>query len=274
MSPITLTLRKAPAQSVDCSPIVPDAIAGKTTEEVESIALACGNRMLRVKELFDVAGNDTTRIVIRAGSALLERIAAGMKSGSICVEGDCGAYAGLGLLGGQLVVTGNAGAFAASGMRGGSMEIRGNAADFLGAALAGDKQGMRGGTVVVRGNAGDRCGDRMRRGLILIKGDSGDYCGSRMLAGTIVVQGRVGRFPGFALRRGTLVLASIPPLGATFQNSGEHNLLFLDLLERHLLRAGEPIAHFVPVTGRVQRFCGDLAADGAGEILVRPQKKA
>lgn len=269
MSAITLTLRDSPAQSVDCSPLGPDLLAGKTKADVESIELACGNRRLRVKDLFDVGGGDATHVVIRGGSDRLERIGARMRSGTLSVEGDCGAYAGLGLRGGQLVIAGNAGVFAASGMRGGLVEIRGNAADFLGAALPGDKQGMRGGTVVVHGNAGDRCGDRMRRGLMLIKGNCGAYCGSRMLAGTILVQERVGELPGFALRRGTLLLASVPALPATFQDSGEHWLLFLTLLDKQLARAGGPFASFLPVPARVRRYCGDLAVGGAGEILVR-----
>ena len=150
------------------------------------------------------------------------------------------------------------------------INIRGNAADFVGSALPGDKQGMRGGTIVICGNAGDRVGDHLRRGIILIGGNAGAFCGSRMLAGTIIVSGRVGESPGFGLKRGTLLLAHTPAaLPATFQDSGEHVLLFLKLLEKYFQRAGEPFYEFLPLATRVRRYCGDHAAGGKGEILIR-----
>lgn len=126
-----------------------------------------------------------------------------------------------------------------------------------------------GGIIVVHGNAGDRAADRMRRGLILIGGDAGANCASRMLAGTILVSGRVGRMPGFALKRGTMLLARQPPeLPATFQDSGEHALLFLTLLEGELRKESERFGRFLPLGNCVRRYCGDLANGGTGEILV------
>ena len=90
-----------------------------------------------------------------------------------------------------------------------------------------------------------------------------------MLAGTILVWGRVGMMPGFMLKRGTLLLARQPPeLPATFQDSGEHALLFLTLLERELKRESERFGRFLPLGNRVRRYCGDLANGGTGEILV------
>ena len=121
----------------------------------------------------------------------------------------------------------------------------------------------------MHGNTGDRAADRMRRGLILIGGDAGAYCGSRMLAGTILVSGQVGMMPGFGLKRGTVLLARQPPeLPATFQDSGEHELLYLTLLGRELNKESERFARFLPLGNRVRRYCGDLANGGAGEILV------
>ena len=90
-----------------------------------------------------------------------------------------------------------------------------------------------------------------------------------MLAGTIIVSGRVGESPGFGLKRGTLLLAHAPAaLPATFQDSGEHALLFLTLLEKHFQRTGGPFNDFLPLATRVRRYCGDHATGGKGEILI------
>ncbi|HEV8645022.1 MAG TPA: formylmethanofuran dehydrogenase subunit C [Burkholderiales bacterium] len=267
MSALTLTLRALPPHSVDLSPLIPDRLAGLSRAAIENIAV--GSRGLQLSDLFAVSGDDAQQMIICNSSERLTHIGSGMTQGTITVEGDCGAYGGLGMRGGRIVVTGNAGAFAGSGMSAGGLEIRGNAGDFLGGALPGDKQGMRGGIIVVHGNAGDRAADRMRRGLILVGGNAGAYCGSRMLAGTVLVSGHVGVMPGFALRRGTLLLAQRPPeLPVTFQDSGEHALLFLTLLERELRRESERFARFLPLGNRVRRYCGDLANSGTGEILV------
>ena len=267
MSALTLTLNSLPSHSVDLSPLIPDRLTGLKKAAFESIAL--GSRALLVADLFAVTGDDAQQMIIRNSSDRLTRIGSGMTQGAITVEGNCGAYTGLGMRGGRIAVTGNAGPFSGNGMTAGGLEIRGDAGDFLGAALPGDKQGMRGGIIVVHGNVGDRAADRMRRGLILIGGDAGAYCGSRMLAVTILVSGLVGTMPGFGLRRGTLLFARQPPgLPATFQDSGEHALLFLTLLEKQLRRESERFARFLPLGNRVRRYCGDLAHGGTGEILV------
>jgi formylmethanofuran dehydrogenase subunit C len=266
---LTFTLREATGPEVDLSPLVPDALAGKGRTEIESIELREGNRNLPLRELFAVNEGDPQRIVVRNPSGRLIRLGAGMRSGEIHAQGDCGAFAGIGMRGGRLTIDGNAGDFAGSAMREGIIEIRGNAGNFLGAALVGDRQGMRGGAIVVRGSAGDRVGDRMRRGLILIAGDAGAYCGSRMLAGTILVKGKVGSSPGFALRRGSLLFAESPgEIPPGFRDNGEQPFLFLILLERHLRTAGAPLADFAPLAMRARRYCGDLATGGFGEILV------
>jgi formylmethanofuran dehydrogenase subunit C len=90
-----------------------------------------------------------------------------------------------------------------------------------------------------------------------------------MLAGTIFVAGAVGTTPGFALKRGTLLLGREPhSIPATFQDSGEHGLLFLTLLEKQLRREGPAFARFLPFARKVRRHCGDLACGGTGEMLV------
>ena len=158
----------------------------------------------------------------------------------------------------------------ATGISGGLIRVSGAVGDFLGAAIPGDQRGMRGGTVLVGGDAGDRVGDRMRRGLVLIEGRAGDYCASRMLAGTIAVWGPVGRFPGMAMKRGTLLLRQAPALLPTFTDSGRQSLGFLSLLVRSWRTLPGRFATIADSQAQVQRYMGDLANDGRGEILVWP----
>ncbi|HEX7812742.1 MAG TPA: formylmethanofuran dehydrogenase subunit C [Burkholderiales bacterium] len=267
MSARILTLRNALQTDVDASALIPECLRGLTDAAIASLPLP---GKLRVADLFDIGGEDSEHLVLRNATMRLTHVGARMKTGMVRVEGDCGPCTGMGMRGGQILVTGSAGAYAGCEMRAGILEIEGNVGDFAGSALPGNKQGMRGGIVIVHGNAGDRVGDRMRRGLILVAGDAGDCCGARMLAGTVVVKGKVGALPGLALKRGSLLL-DFPPaaLPVTFQDSGEHQLLFLTLLEKDLRRRGEPFARFVPLPTRVRRYCGDLATGATGEILVR-----
>lgn len=141
----------------------------------------------------------------------------------------------------------------------GSITIAGNAGDFLGAS-------MQKGTIICQGNASDRVGDQMRRGMILVDGNAGDYVASRMIAGTIGIYGKVGQYIGFNMKRGTLLLTQQPIIHATIQDCGTHTLPFLALLYASF----KPLASaFNQVKSqRVQRFGGDLACGGVGEILV------
>jgi uncharacterized membrane protein YraQ (UPF0718 family) len=64
-------------------------------------------------------------------------------------------------------------------------------------------------------------------------------------------------------------LARMPEnIPVTFQDSGEHSLLFLTLLEKQLQRDRQSFARFLPFSQKVRRYCGDLAWGGTGEILI------
>lgn len=265
MNALTFTLREHPRQTVDLSPLTPDKLRDKSLDEISALRLASGNRKLRVDELFALTPGDTQQIVIRTDSDKLNFVGREMAQGSITVEGNIGAYAGMHAHGGKLTVTGNVGAYAATGMVAGLMHIGGSAGDFLAASLPGDAHGMRGGTVVVDGNCADRLGDRMRRGVVLIRGATGSYCAARMLAGTIVVEGELGIFPGLRMQRGTLLAVHAPRLPPTFNDCGVHTFPFLRLLTHHLEALGHPLRKS-PV--RARRYVGDLASGGRGEILI------
>jgi formylmethanofuran dehydrogenase subunit C len=266
MSALTFTLKAAPAHRVDCSPLTPDQLAGKSLAEIAAITLQSGKQTLRVDSLFNISGEDASKIEFKNSHSKLDFIGKAMASGSITIHGDVGSYLAFQMKNGEITLHGNATDFAASGMAKGLLHIHGNVGDFLGAAIVGDRKGMKGGTVIVTGNAGERVGDQMRRGIILIEGNAGSYCASRMLAGTIGVLGSVGDYVGFSMRRGTLLLTQTPKLHPTIQDCGPHTLPFLSLMFKAL---GKLPTKFGSLNkNRVQRYAGDLANDGKGEILV------
>ncbi len=269
MSALTFSLKTQPAQRVDLSPLVPQLLQGLSIADIAAIELQSGKAKLRVDELFTIEGDDTQNIIIKNSTAKLDFIGKELENATITVEGDAGAYLGIGMKSGTIKVTGNAGLYAACEMKNGYLEIAGNTGDFLGAALPGNKMGMKGGTILIKGNAGERVGDHLRRGTILIEGNAGDYCGSRMTAGTIAVMGNTGKYLGYAMRRGTLLLWNAPQLSASFNDCGSHTLAFLPILFASFKSLDSKFADASVAFNRVQRYAGDMAEIGQGEVLVK-----
>ncbi len=270
MSGASLRMVRPPRQRLDLSPLLPERLAGMSVAAIGAIELLCGNRRLRVDEVFEVTPGESPALTIRSGDAALDCIGRGMTSGEIIVEGEAGAYAGLSMSGGRLTVRGNAGAFAGAALRGGDLEIEGDAGDWLGGGLPGERRGMTGGLILLRGNAGNRAADRQRRGIILIEGTAGDHLGARMVAGTtVVLGGAVGAFPGFAMKRGTLLLlGAVRRMLPTFADAGIHELGFVGLLAAHLAEHSPRLGAVAGRLARLRRLVGDRAADGKGEILL------
>ena len=266
MSALTFTLKKDLVQKLDVSPLIPDLLADKSVADIAATLLWYGKQQIRTDEAFTITGSDKQDLVFNNSSAKIDYLGSGMKSGSISINGDTGAFLAFQMRQGNITLNGNAADFAASGMAGGLLQINGNVADYLGAAIVGDRKGMKGGIVIVKGNAGERVGDQMRRGMILIEGNVGRYCASRMLAGTIGVLGHAGEYIGYGMRRGTLLLSQTPKLHATIQDCGTHTLPFLSLMFKSF--SGLPSQFAQLNQNRVQRFAGDIGNDGKGEILV------
>lgn len=270
MNALTFTLKKTLQHSLNCAALTPTYLANKSANEIASIILQYGKTQLRVDEVFEITGEDSQNIhfkdTTKNTTDKLDYIGANMVSGNITINGNVGAYLGFSMIKGEIHCNGNTGDLAACNMAGGLLKVSGNTGDFLGGASAGLRKGMRGGTVNVKGNAGDRAGDQMRRGLILIEGCVGDYCGSRMIAGTIAVLGNVGKYAGFSMQRGTLLFAKMPQLHATIQDCGTHTLPFLSLMFKSFNQYNTKFSNIN--SQRVQRFVGDTACDGNGEVLV------
>lgn len=270
MVALTLTLKTSPAQRLDLSPLTPDQLCNKSHADILATPLWCGNRQINVGELFEVAGDDASVVVLRGTTDKLDYIGGRMTEGEIRVEGNAGRYLGMHMKSGQISVAGNVGSFAACELKGGQIVIQGDAGDFVGGAQPGNQNGMRGGLVIIKGNAGDRVGDHLRRGAILIEGNVGAYLGARMVAGTIGVLGAVGDHIGYAMRRGTLLLANAPAaVPATFSDCGTHTLSFLPLLLNSFAPYGTRFGEMTQAFTRVRRYAGDLANIGKGEILIK-----
>ncbi len=279
MSGLVLSLKKRPAQFVDLMGLTPEAVAGRSAEDIAGDPLYLGRRRIAVADLFDVehvaqpeiaiGREEEVEITLRRASDKLCAIGAGMGEGRIEVHGTAGDYLGRGMRGGHIRVRGSAGHCAGQGMRGGLIEVSGDIGDFAGSSVPGATEGMNEGTILVSGNAGQRTGDRMRRGMLVVKGSTGDYLGSRMKGGTILVLGPCGKWVGLAMRRGTIVLAQKPAeVPATFNSSGKLKMEFLRLLFRELGRSFRSLAFLRNYGPLSERLVGDLSAGGKGEVLV------
>ncbi len=269
MTALVLTLRQAPTQRLDLSPLTPDRLAGLSESEIAAIPLNTTREPAHVGDVFTLRMGDPAQIEIEGGSERFDRVGCAMASGALHVAGEVGAQAGRLMRGGRLAIDGNAGPWAASGMKGGSIEIARNAGDFLGGPLAGEMAGMRGGVVVVRGDVGARAADRLRRGTIVVEGKAGAHAGSRMIAGTLIVRGRAGPLPGYLMARGTIVFAAgCDALSPTFADCGTHDLVASALLADFVKPYSPETASLLRRPWR--RLLGDMAVIGKGEIFYPP----
>jgi formylmethanofuran dehydrogenase subunit C len=267
---ITLTLKAAPRLRVDMRGITPASLAAADAATMAEQKVWHGNERLALADLFAVKvrerKDDLPTLRLVGDLARFDRIGWAMDGGRVEIEGSAGDYVGALMTGGEVHCAGDAGMFAACEMAGGRLLVDGNIGDFAASAQPGSMDGMRGGEVIVKGDAGARLGDRMRRGLLAVVGNAGDFAASRLVAGTIAIGGSVGAHPAFGMRRGTLVLAQVQPdLLPTFVASVHDITVFWRLLARQLATLGgvfEGLAARTP-----QRFVGDLAVDGKGEVF-------
>ena len=68
MSSLTFSLRAAPDQRLDLSPLIPQNLAGKTAAEIERIELETTRVRVTVGDVFRVREGDPDAIVIEGGS--------------------------------------------------------------------------------------------------------------------------------------------------------------------------------------------------------------
>lgn len=278
-STIVLEVKHAPALRCDLAGVLPSTLAGMQTAEIERIPLGHGNGTIALADCFRVSrsGDEggppslppSLRLV--GDCARFDRIGADLDSGTVVVDGDAGDFVGAAMRAGEILVQGRAGHLAACEMKGGTLRVTGDVGDYCGGALPGDLNGMAGGMVLIEGRAGDRLCDRMRRGTVIVQGDTGAFPASRMVAGTLAIGGQPGPHLGYAMRRGTVMLAAGEDgrdhIGSTFVPVTGDVSVAWQLMGRHLATHGGPRFHSLPGR-RFQRYVGDCAVQGKGEIFV------
>lgn len=265
MSALTFRLLAPPPERLDLSALTPEAVAGKSPAEIARTPVGTTRAGLLAGDVFAITGDDAADVRFEGGSDRLDRIGFALAAGSIRVEGDVGLEVGRGMTGGMVLVEGSAGPLAGTAMTGGTIRIAGDAGDFTGGAVHGAMAGQAGGAILVGGRLGDRAGDRMKRGLIVALGGTGAHAGSRMSGGTILAAA-LGADPGTLMKRGTLIAASGEDFGPGFVHSGGYELPFLRLFARHVAALWPEAASLVPA--RAERWRGDMASLGKGEILI------
>jgi formylmethanofuran dehydrogenase subunit C len=262
-----LTLKERPHVPLEAETLSPDVIASLGHDELCALPVVLGKRQCRLEDFFDVEGPGSDDIEIHGDVGRVKWIGRGMTRGRIKIAGNAGMHLGAHMKGGTIEVSGNASDWIGAEMRGGVIRIGGDAGGQIGAAYRGSLSGMNGGTILIEGSAGIEVGMRMRRGIIAVKGKVRDFAGLQMKGGTIVLMDGAEIRTGAWMVRGTIIALTPIRLLPTFAAACEYNPVFLRLYAKHLRSFG----FHIPVEfadGSYQRYIGDAAVPGKGEILV------
>jgi formylmethanofuran dehydrogenase subunit C len=262
-----LTPKERPHVPLEAEVLTPDVIAPLTHGEVCALPVILGKRQYRLDDFFDVEGPGSESLEIRGDAGRVKWIGRGMTRGRIAIAGHAGMHLGAHMRGGTIDVTGNVSDWTGAEMKGGLIRISGDAGGQVGAAYRGSITGMSGGTILIEGSAGIELGMRMRRGLIAVRGRVRDFAGLQMKGGTIVLMSGAEIRTGAWMIRGTIVSLEPIPLLPTFLLACRYHPVFLRVYAKHLQSFGFRI----PVDsqdGSYQRYTGDSAVPGKGELLV------
>jgi formylmethanofuran dehydrogenase subunit C len=267
----TLTLKRQPDVPLEAECLTPDLLVGKAPAEVAALPVYLGKRKLRLDEFFDLAGDSGDTLELHGDLRRVKWVGKGMTRGTIRVHGPVGMHLGAYMKGGRIEVTGDAGDWVGGEMTGGTIHVRGNAGGQVGAAYRGSLSGMNRGTILIEGSAGLEVGMRMKRGLIAIKGPVRDFAGLQMKGGTLVLMGGAEIRTGAWMSRGTIICLKPVRLLPTFAHCCTYDPTFVRIYSRHLAPLGFELPAD-PAAGTYERFMGDAAVPGKGELLMwRPQ---
>ena len=264
---ISLTLKEQPAVPLEAECLSPDVVDGLTADAVRALPVFLGKRKCRVDDFFAVEGQGRGELEIRGDARQVKWIGKGMTRGTIRIAGNAGMHLGAHMKGGSIEVSGNATDWVGAEMIGGLIRVQGNAGGQIGAAYRGSMAGMKGGTILIGGSAGLEVGMRMKRGIIVVGGPVRDFTGLQMKGGTIVLLGGAEIRTGAWMIRGTIVSLKPIRLLPTFSLGCAYNPTFLHVYARHLNKLGISIPHDVRA-GAYERYTGDAAGPGKGEVLV------
>jgi glutamate synthase domain-containing protein 3 len=151
--------------------------------------LRAANGQLRV-----ASPNGPIRISDVAG---LSGLAAGLRQGSLVVDGDAGDYLAALNDGADIRVAGDAGCYVADNMTRGTVMVAGDA----GYAAA---PYCYGGVVLIEGDAGDFTAVMNKGATVIVGGDVGDDVATYMLDGDVIIVGDAGENLGNYLIRGSI----------------------------------------------------------------------
>jgi formylmethanofuran dehydrogenase subunit C len=263
---ITLTLRAPLTRPLDADAIAPDRFAGLGAQEVSALELWDGRTAVALGDVFAVAGDRSSTLVIDGDLTNVNGVGTLMSAGLLEISGSAGNALGARMRGGAIKVQGSAGDDAGSAMAGGSIVIAGNVGDRAGGALQGASKGMTGGEIIVRGSAGREAGARMRRGILYCASCGAD-AGAGMIAGNIIVAGAIGDDVGAGNKRGTIVALGSVRVPATYAYACTYRPPHLSLMLLSLRRRFDLPLDDAHLHGLFKRYSGDLAEIGKGEIL-------
>lgn len=264
---IRLTLRNVLDQVIEIDGLTPDRTANLSAAGIASLTVFAGSRCAAVGDFFTVQGERSDRLHIEGDLTNVDGLGAGCAAGELLIHGSAGHRVGAGMMGGRIDVRGDVGDEAGLGMQGGALRVTGNAGDRLGAATAGAARGMTGGEIIVSGSAGREAAARARRGLVVIGGDAGAEAARAIIAGTLVVFGRTGANPARGSKRGSLVALGGIDVPATYEYACAYQPAYIRLLLTYLHRQYGVTVDSRALDGTYNRYCGDMASLGRGEIL-------
>ncbi|MEM3437231.1 MAG: formylmethanofuran dehydrogenase subunit C [Nitrososphaerales archaeon] len=259
MGTILLKLKAKVERPLDASVISPNAFAGKSLKEIESLELWRGNKKIKLGEIFEVSGETSQKpeeitITIEGDLSRARRIGKNMTAGKIIVNGNAGLYVGDGMKGGEIHVHGDVDSWLGFEMKGGIIEVDGDAGDFVGSAYRGSKNGMSGGNIIIKGNAGSEVGCFMKEGLIKIGGNVGLYAGIHMQGGTILIYGSsLGRLGAEMTGGKVIVMGKVPDVLPSF---------IIDEIRPNIKVGADKI------NGPFYSFSGDMTEGGNGKLFI------
>ncbi len=265
---ITLTLKEQPSVPLEAECLSPDVMAALSQDAIRALPVFLGKRQCRLDDFFEVDGAASDVLEIRGDAARVKWIGRGMTRGRITVQGNAGMHLGAYMKGGTIEVTGNASDWVGAEMADGVIRIRGNAGGQVGAAYRGSLRGMREGTILIEGSAGLEVGMRMRRGTIAVKGPVRDFAGLQMKGGTIILCSGAEIRTGAWMVRGTIISLKPLKLLPTFSYACTYGPLFVRVYAQHLRRALGLAIPCDESAGGYERYSGDSAVPGKGEILI------
>ncbi len=264
---IILTVKEQPSVPLEAESISPDVTATLTHDAIRALPVYLGKRQCRLEQFFAIEGEASDEIELHGDAAKVKWIGKEMSRGRIKIVGNAGMHLGSAMTGGTIEVTGNASDWVGAEMKDGLIRIAGNSGGQVGAAYRGSLAGMAGGAILIGGSAGLEVGMRMKRGVIVVGGLARDFVGLQMKGGTIFLMSGAEIRTGAWMFRGTIVSFRPLKLLPTFAYASSYNPAFLRLYARYLANLGCSIPHAVE-DGVFQRYAGDAAVPGKGEIFV------